>query len=254
MPEENLTTNDKHPVIRIGNEVHRPTDFWTPAVHSLLGYLESVGFAYAPKIVGFDGEGREMLEYFEGESGSDGWKNIVSDAGLQKYARLLRSYHDAVKDFKPAKDLEWANGSKGLRTGEIICHGDFGPWNIVWQGGEPVGIVDWDFAHPAKPEYDILYALEYSAPFCDDETALKWRGFKSLPDRKHRIEVFMKAYGAPMIENVAHKVARMQRKVGEYEAYLAKRGIQPQVDWVANGDLEEIEKRARWSEESAINE
>lgn len=195
-----------------------------------------------------------MLSYFEGESGKDSWKKIVSDEGLQKYAQLLRKYHDAVKDFKPPKDLEWANGAMGLKPGEIICHGDFGPWNIVWQGDDPVGIVDWDFAHPAKPQYDILYALEYSAPFCDDETALKWRGFKTPPDRKHRIGVFMKAYGAPMIENVAHKVAQMQREVGKYEAYLAQRGVQPQVDWVANGDLEEIEKRARWSEESAINE
>jgi hypothetical protein len=40
----------------------------------------------------------------------------------------------------------------------------------------------------------------------------------------------------------------MQRSVGKREAYLASRGIHPQVDWVANGDLAEIERRARWAE------
>ncbi|MEU2390837.1 hypothetical protein [Streptomyces sp. NPDC007369] len=24
----------------------------------------------------------------------------------------------------------------------MICHGDFGPWNVVWQGHQPVGIID----------------------------------------------------------------------------------------------------------------
>ncbi|MFJ9104066.1 phosphotransferase [Streptomyces sp. NPDC102405] len=25
---------------------------------------------------------------------------------------------------------------------EAICHGDFGPWNVVWKGHRPVGIID----------------------------------------------------------------------------------------------------------------
>jgi Ser/Thr protein kinase RdoA (MazF antagonist) len=251
MTQEDLTTNPQRPVVRIGDKVHRPADFWTPAVHSLLEHLASVGFDYAPRVFGFDDQGREVLQYFEGESGGHSWKKVVSDEGLQKYAKLLRGYHDAVKSYKPPEELEWGNGAKGLKPGEIICHGDFGVWNIVWQGDDPVGIVDWDCAYPAKPEFDILYALEYSAPFRDDTAALKWHGFSQPPDRKHRIKVFMDAYGTPMIQDVAYKVARMQRQVGEYEAYLAQRGVQPQANWVANGDLEEVEKHAEWSETHA---
>lgn len=251
MPEEQLSTNKQHPIVRIGNEVHRPTAFWTPAVQDLLKHLESVGFPYSPRVLGFDEEGREVLSYFEGESGKAGWYKILDDDGLRRFAKLLRTYHDAVATYRPPQDLEWSNEAKRLKPGEIICHGDFGPWNIVWQGNEPVGIVDWDVALPAAPEHDILYAIEYSAPFRDDEAAVTWHHFPKVPDRKHRVEVLLEAYGHPAIDNLSTKVAEMQRETGRREAYLAERGIQPQVEWIANGDLDEIEKRAKWSESNS---
>ncbi len=249
--EEQLTTNEKHPIVRIGDKVHRPVHWWTPAVHDLLKYLESIGFIYSPRVFGFDTQGREILSHIKGESGKAGWGKIVNDEGLRKFAKLLRSYHDAVANYKPEPRLEWATGAKGLKPEEVICHGDFGPWNIVWQGDDPVGIIDWDLVHPALPEEDILYGLEYSAPFRDDETTIKWHHFPEVPDRHHRIEVFLEAYGTSPIPDIANKVANMQRTVGKREAYLAGRGVQPQVDWVANGDLEEIEIRSSWTENNS---
>jgi hypothetical protein len=250
MSEQQLSSYEKRPIVRIGNTVHRPTGWWTPAVHKLLQYLEKVGFEYSPRVLGFDKQEREILSFIDGESGKAGWAKIVTDEGLRKYARLLREYHDAVTDFRPAKNSEWAYSKGGVKEGEIICHGDFGVWNIVWQDDEPVGIVDWDFASPTKPRYDFLYALEYSAPFRDDETSIKWHHFPEVPDRKHRVRVFADAYGLHDLGSIVDDVATMQRKVGKYEEYLAKRGLQPQVDWVANGDLEEIERRAKWTEEN----
>jgi hypothetical protein len=35
-------------------------------VHGLLGHLEQVGFAGALRFLGIDGQGREILTYFEG--------------------------------------------------------------------------------------------------------------------------------------------------------------------------------------------
>jgi hypothetical protein len=248
IPEENLNTDNKHPIIRVGNTVHRPTGWWTPAVHDLLKYLEAVGFPYSPRVLGFDKQGREILEFIDGESGKEGWGEIVSDDGLRKYAKLLSEYHDAIADYHPPQKSVWAYSKGGVKEGEIICHGDFGIWNIVWRDNEPVGIVDWDFVLPAKPRYDFLYALEYSAPFRDDATCLKWHHFPKVPDRKHRIQVFSKAYGISELGDIVADLAAMQRTVGKYEAYLAKRGLQPQADWVTNGDLLEVEKRAQWTE------
>ena len=203
---------------------------------------------YSPRVLGFDEQGREILSFIEGESGKNGWEKIVGDGGLRKYAKLLREYHDAVAGYHPPPNSEWAYSKSGIKNGKIMCHGDFGVWNIVWKDNEPVGIVDWDFVVPAKPRYDILYALEYSAPFRDDEACLKWHHFPEVPDRKHRIAVFADAYGLNNLGDIVGDVAKMQRTCGQYEADLAKRGLQPQVDWVANGDLEEIEKRAKWTE------
>ncbi len=116
------------------------------------------------------------------------------------------------------------------------------------RGDELVGLLDWDFAFPALPRHDFLYALEYSAPFRDDETCLKWHHFASVPDRKRRIEIFADEYGTKNLGDIVSEVAKMQRLVGKYEEILAKRGLQPQMDWVAGGDLAEIEKRAEWTE------
>lgn len=248
MDEQELGENESKPIVRIGNTVHRPVSWWTPAVHSLLKYLEHAGFKYSPRVLGFDEQGREILSFIEGESGKEGWSRIISDEGLQRFAKLLREYHDVIAGFHPPANAEWAYSKGAPKAGEIMCHGDFGPWNIVWQGDEPVGIVDWDFVLPAVPQYDILYALEYAAPFRDDKAALEQHHFPEVPDRKRRIKVFLGAYGTTNIENIADKVAAMQRTVAKHEEYLAKRGLQPQVDWVANGDLEKVEAQAKWTE------
>ncbi len=248
MTEQQLNDNPLKPIVKIGDTIHRPVGWWTPSVHVLLKYLSDVGYKYSPRVLGFDEQGREVLSYIEGQSGGDGWAKIIPDEGLKIFAKLLREYHEVIANFKPPADSEWAYSKGAPKKGEVMCHGDFGPWNVVWQGSEPVGIVDWDFVLPAKPEYDILYALEYSAPFRNDENTLEWHHFPEIPDRKHRVNVFLGAYGTSSIENIAQKVANMQRQVGKYEEQLAKRGLQPQVDWIANGDLDRIEEWAAWTE------
>ena len=132
-----------------------------------------------------------------------------------------------------------------------MCHGDFGPWNIAWDGETPVGILDWDFVLPAKPEYDILYALEYSAPFRDDETTMTWHHFAEVPDRKRRIQTFLDAYGTSL-SNVVDGVAKVQRQSILHVKHLADRGLQPQMDWVKDGTLNNVEKQAKWSEDNRL--
>ncbi len=250
MIEEVLAGNATHPIARIGDTVHRPVSWWTPAVHELLKYLESVEFKYSPRVLGFDDQGREILTFMKGESGKEGWFKIHSDKGLQNYAKLLREYREAVANYKPSADSIWAYAEGGPKPGEIICHGDFGPWNLTWDGDKPVGIIDWDLVFPAKPSYDVLYALEWSAPFKNDKLAHEWHHFSDIPDRKRRIDVFLDSYGTnrQKIGDVVREVATMKRTVASHEKLLAERGMQPQVDWVANGDLEDIEQQALWIE------
>jgi hypothetical protein len=52
-------------VVRVGNTVRRPTGPHTPFVHSLLRHLEEVGFDGAPRVLGIDEQGREILTFIE---------------------------------------------------------------------------------------------------------------------------------------------------------------------------------------------
>ncbi len=235
-------------VVRIGDTVHRPTGWWTPSVHALLSHLESAGFTYSPRVLGTDEHGREILTHIEGDAGKDAWAHVVPEAGLRRFAQLLRAYHDAVEGFRPAPDAVWLCTERSLRAGELVCHGDFGPWNVVWRDGKPVGLLDWDCAGPGRRVDDIAYALEYAAPFRDDETCVQWLRYPSPPDRKRRMAVFADAYGWPSTDGLVDEVLRVQRAGVEAVRLLAARGLQPQADWVAAGHLDELAARVAWTE------
>ena len=239
-------------VVRVGKTVRRRTSPWTPAVHALLRHLEAVDFPYAPRVLGIDEQNREILSYIEGESGADGWAAIVPEDGLASFARLLRTYHDAVCRFHCPTDTVWAVGKGAPGDGELVCHNDFGPWNVVWRDGVPVGLLDWDFAAPGPAIDDVAYALEYAAPFRDDETALRWLRYERTPDRCHRIEIFAASYGLSStagLGDLVDHVARRQRSDAARVKLLAELGMEPQASWVAAGMLAQLEARAVWTEQ-----
>jgi len=53
-------------VVRVGDTVRRPTGPHSAFVHALLMHLEAVGFAGAPRLLGMDDQGREILSYLAG--------------------------------------------------------------------------------------------------------------------------------------------------------------------------------------------
>jgi hypothetical protein len=240
-------------VERIGNTVHRPAAPWTPAVHALLRHLEAVGYPHSPRVLGFDDQGREVLTWLDGESGPEGWAKVVDDRGLRSFARMLRGYHDAVAGYRPDDSTTWST-TTGVPTGdELVCHGDFGPWNTVWQGDRPIGIIDWDHARPAPRLHDVAYALEYSAPFRDDAECVRWLRYPRPPDRRHRIEVFAAAYGLTDVDidvdiaGLVDVVITVQADGIDAVRRLAEQGHEPQATWVAEGHLDELRARVAWS-------
>ena len=50
-------------VSRVGDTVRRPWRPTSPATHALLDHLERVGFDGAPRFLGVDDRGREILSY-----------------------------------------------------------------------------------------------------------------------------------------------------------------------------------------------
>ena len=148
-------------VVRIGDTVRRTPSEATPAVHDLLRHLEAKGFDGAPRALGFDEVGREVLTFVYGDvSLDDAWPDVLrEDSGLVAVVHLLMRFHDAIADYAPPD----------LAQGDIACHGDPGPWNIVWRGDDPVAFIDWDFTTHASPLYDLSYVAFEMVPLRDDD-------------------------------------------------------------------------------------
>jgi Ser/Thr protein kinase RdoA (MazF antagonist) len=131
--------------------VRRPAGPSFRLVREVLLRLERSGVDAAPRWLGVDDGGREILGWIEGETflergrmhpfvGDPSQRITFGDAQLDAVFRLLRRYHDALGD-------------------DVVCHGDFGPWNLVWREGLPVGIIDFDDVRRADAPEDVAYAL-----------------------------------------------------------------------------------------------
>ena len=228
----------------IGDTVRRPRYPWTPTVHKVLTHLRAAGLTSVPAPLAL-GDDHETVSLLSGLAGPACWPHQATEDGLRSAARLLRTVHDATVGWSPPAYAEW--GRPPSATAEVICHGDPGPWNMTWVDGEATGLFDWDYCHPGPRREDVAYALEYLAPFRDDTEAVRWLGFAEPPDRARRIEVFCAVYAIDP-EGMVDAVIEGQGRIIPQVAELAAAGVQPQVDWVAAGYLDELAERVDWSE------
>jgi Phosphotransferase enzyme family len=235
-----------HPVNIDADTVTRPADSTTETVHNFLRHLRSKGSVCVPEPLGIE-DGIEKLRYIEGDSGGQGWYHQHNDRGLSSAARLLRLIHDAGSDWSPPAGAAW--GAEPVAGQELVfCHGDPGPWNFVWRDEEAVGLIDWDYLHPAPRLDDVAYALRWFVPLRADEHVLDWHHFPTIPDRGARIRTFLQAYGdLPSFDVVSTVVQRMQT-TSDLVLSLAEQGIEPQRSWVADGSQEREAEEMAWIE------
>ena len=118
----------------------------------------------------------------------------------------------------------------------MVCHGDFGPWNLVWDGSEPVGLLDYEYARPDDPLYDVAYACEYIVPFRDDAACLRWLRYPEPPHRRRRLSIFAESYGLSSADGLVDRVIAVQSDMRARVVRLANEGFPRQVDLVA-GDI-----------------
>src|SRR4051812_24123156 len=93
MREARLPGGNTTGAVRIGDVVHKRASPWTPTVHALLRHLEDAGFDAAPRALGFDDQGREMLTFLPGETIGDrnpwpGW--ALADSATRTRLRTTR--------------------------------------------------------------------------------------------------------------------------------------------------------------------
>ena len=208
--------------VRAGDTVRRRTGPWTPAVHALLRHLEAAGFEGAPRALGFDAKGREVLTYLSGEAGSmmPMPAYMWSDEALVAAARLVRRCHDAVASVAPPAAARWRVQVGAPADGEIICHNDLAPWNTVYRpvagydGGLPSGLIDWDFAAPGSRLWDVADAVWRFVPYYED-----WKcrivGLDEPPDYARRTRLFCDAYGLDDRSALLDTVRRRQQVLSD---------------------------------------
>jgi Phosphotransferase enzyme family len=233
--EELLAGGNTHAeIVKIGDTVRRPTGHWTPGVHAVLHHLEARGYGNAPRVLGVDDRGREVLTYVAGTVvWPEHFSLVQTDSALADVAACIRSYHDAVADFDPADAFTWSDhGSDPRGPAEILCHNDLAPWNLVHGDDGVWTFIDWDLAAPGRRSWDMSLALLSFVSLMPDS---------GLTDAEtiRRIAIFHESYGTDLFPDDALSVA-VERCGHEAERIgrLGALGEQPYARLLAEGHYE----------------
>jgi hypothetical protein len=130
--ETELTGGNVGVVVRVGDTVRRPAGPWSSAVDAVLLHLEKTGFDGAPRALGYDAQGRQVLSFIDGRVDSD--PADLDLGSLRRAGRLVRDFHDAMEVFVPPRRAVWQVAVVPDRE-ELICHNDIAPWNLVRHDG-----------------------------------------------------------------------------------------------------------------------
>jgi Phosphotransferase enzyme family len=180
-------------VVRIGAHVLRPSNPHTSSIHAILGYLRERGFDGASVPVGIDPDGRERLGFVPGDVAIPPYPAWAqADEVLASVARLIRRFHDASGGFDLAGHT-WSDEMADPRGGSIVVHNDVCLENVVFRDGEAVALLDFDFAAPGRPVFDLAAFAGMCVPIDGHEGAAPL-GWVSC-DRPARLRVVADAYG-----------------------------------------------------------
>ena len=161
-------------VVLKDGSVRRPIGPHSPFVHRLLEHFERCGWNGAPRFLGTDESGREMLSFIEGHVAIEHGRSAYaeSDESLARLATMVREFHDLTADPVFSGDAE------------TVCHNDLSPRNTVYAGPDhgapPVAFIDWDGAEPGERIHDVAHLcwqfLRLGTPVTDlAETARRLR-------------------------------------------------------------------------------
>jgi hypothetical protein len=133
---------------------------------------------------------------------------------------VLRALHDATRDFRPPPGAAWRVLPGAPAGGEVVCHNDVAPYNTVYRDGWPVAFIDWDFAAPGPPEWDLAHAAWRLAGLGEGDPRAAGR----------RLGVLCDAYGWTDLPGLIDVVVRRQHvlrgAIGALDALAPMRGTE----------------------------
>jgi len=209
-------------IVRVGDTVCRPPHRNSDFVRALLRHFEIVGFDGAPRLLGIDDMGREILTYIEGEVfvGPDELGDpvrLLNDSQLASAGRLIRRFHDATA------------GTSLAGEAEVVCHSDLGQHNIVFRDERAVAIIDWDEdTAPGARSFDFAHAVWCLAEIGE-------RG-GPVADQARRARVVCDAYGwgdrSALIDEIEARFRRALAHAQEHELDEAVQIWTAMLDWL----------------------
>lgn len=234
-------------VTRDGDHVLRPSNPHSRSIHRFLSSLPRLGFEGAPLPVGIEPDLRERLLFIEGDvplPPFPAW--VQTDDALASIAELMRRFHDASALFDPTGS-SWSDEMADPAGGTVICHNDVCLENVVFRDGIAVGLLDFDFAAPGRPVYDLAQFARMCAPIDDPINAAR-NGFEPA-DLPARLRLVADTYG---LDDVGREelVAILNASIRQGGAFVRRRveaGDRNFIEmWNDMGGAERFDRRTEW--------
>ena len=187
-----------------------------------------------------------MLTYIEGDvpiPPFPAWS--ISDAALASVSRLQRRFHDAAASFV-ATSFAW-NDELADPQGAVVGHNDICPENVVFRAGEAIAILDWDFAAPGRPLWDIASLMSMWGPVRDPSDPVP--GMEGLePFRRARLIADAYELGADERARIPDVfVDRLSISLVEKRAAAGEQAFVEMLE--RQGGAGRAERRRRWLDE-----
>jgi Phosphotransferase enzyme family len=232
-------------VVKQGDDVLRPARPTTDTAHRLLRHVRARGFLGVPEPRG-NAEGIERLSYIPGDVPippfPDWWK---SDAALTSMANLLRRFHDATQNFA-SEGAQWSTELADPGPAEVICHNDVCPENVVYQRGEAVALLDFDYAAPGRRVYDLAQLAKMCCPLDAPEGAAQL----GLGDLDPFVRLRLVADGYGLLSNRAALVDAIDDAVAVGDEFVERQVRGGEAGflamWDRRGGRPQLERRKQW--------
>ncbi|WP_328472118.1 aminoglycoside phosphotransferase family protein [Actinoplanes sp. NBC_00393] len=219
--------------VRVGDTVRKTPPADPAFVRGLLRHFEAHGWAGAPRHLGTDTDGRDVLTFVEGDvpwQGGPPPEYVRSPASLAAVARLVREFHDLTA------------GTPLAGGQDVVCHNDLSPKNTVYRAGMPVALIDWDIASPGPRVHDVAHVcwqyIGLGPAITDPGEALRL------------VRVVADAYGLPPGEPLLETIAWWQDRCWRGILAGADAGDPAMIRLRDLGAADEVRAAHRWSSEN----
>lgn len=241
-------------VVRDGDVVLRPAPDNASTLRTLLEHLAAHGYP-SPRLLGRRDDSTEIFAFIPGETSMPPYPHtwVRSDSILIEIGGLLRALHDTTGEYVAPADAEWAIDLADPRGGPVICHNDLCIENAVVTDGRVVGILDYDFAAPGRPVWDLAMTARYWVPLQDPLSAAASR--RDGLDPFARVRLLADAYGAD--DEIRRTFTDVLMEVED----VALRFVLSRIDagdqgfidmWNDLGGLERSKRRMAWLQDNLV--